>query len=325
MVAGLANGLTSRGHDVTLLAAGEDRTDATMIPTFDEPPDGLGTREQLTTELVHASRVARELADLDVDIVHDHTVAGPVLATDRPVPTVVTVHGPIEDAHAALYAASDVFLVAISDAQRRSRPTLRWVGTVHNGIDVRSYPFGASKDDRFLFLGRMSPDKGVEDAIAISVATGTPLVIAAKCDDPAEQRFFAERVEPKLNELVTYVGAVEGDEKLSLLASSKALLFPIQWDEPFGMVMAEALAAGTPVIARRRGSVPEVVQDGVSGFIADDLDGLIEAATRVGTIDPRECRADALSRFDRSVMTDGYERVYRSVIAPEVGGAVAAR
>jgi glycosyltransferase involved in cell wall biosynthesis len=325
MVAGLANGLTSGGHHVTLLAAGEDRTDAEMIPTFDEPPDGLGTGEQLTTELVHASRVARELAELDVDIVHDHTVAGPALATDRAVPTIVTVHGPIDDAQAALYAASDAFLVAISEAQRASRPTLRWVGTVHNGIDVDSYPFDTQKEDRFLFLGRMSPDKGVEDAIAIAEATRTPLVIAAKCDDPDEQRFFAERVEPRLNEQITYVGAVHGDSKLSLLASSKALLFPIQWEEPFGMVMAEALAAGTPVIARGRGSVPEIVRDGRTGFVADHIDELIDAAKRVDTIDPHACRADALARFDSSVMTDGYERVYRSVIAPDIGRAVAAR
>jgi glycosyltransferase involved in cell wall biosynthesis len=246
-------------------------------------------------------------------------VAGPVLSHGREFPTLVTVHGPIDDADAALYAASDVFLVAISEAQRRSRPDLRWVGTIHNGIDVHAYPFTSDKEDRFLFLGRMSPDKGVEEAIAIASATNTPLVIAAKCDDPAERRFFTERVEPQLNDQISYVGAVEADAKLALLATARALLFPIQWEEPFGMVMVEALACGTPVIASRRGSVPEVLDDGVTGFIADDLDGMIRAAGRLNELDANACRDDALTRFDASVMTVAYEQVYRSLEAPDIG------
>ncbi len=319
MVGALANGLTARGHAVTLLAAGDDRTDATLVPTFDEPPEGLGTPAAATTELVHASRVAHELAGLDIDVVHDHSVAGPVLAHDRPVPTVATVHGPIDDAQAALYAASDVFLVAISEAQRRSRPHLRWAGTVHNGIDVGAYPFRDDKQDRFLFLGRMSADKGVEEAIAVASAVGAPLNIAAKCDDPDEQAYFAEHVEPRLDDRIRYLGSVEGHEKLELLATARALLFPIRWEEPFGMVMVEALACGTPVIAFGRGSVPEVIEDEVTGLIVDDVDAMIDAARRIDAVRPSVCRADALGRFDASVMTAGYERVYRELTAGTPG------
>jgi glycosyltransferase involved in cell wall biosynthesis len=313
MVGELANGLTALGHTVVLLAAGDDRTDATLIPTFDEPPEGLGTPDAAATELVHAARVADALERVQVDVVHDHTFVGPLLARERSVPTVLTVHGPIEDTTAELYAESDVSLVAISDSQRMSRPRLPWIATVHNGIDVDRHPFSAEKEPYFLFLGRMNPDKGVEEAISIARATRTPLRIAAKCEEPVEREYFEQRIEPMLDAEIRYVGPVGTDEKFDLLRSARALLFPIQWEEPFGLVMVEALACGTPVIATPRGSVPEIVVDGETGFIAEDVDGLIEGARRIDEIDPAACRRDARERFDTSVMTAGYEAVYRAL------------
>jgi glycosyltransferase involved in cell wall biosynthesis len=318
VVGELADGLTARGHKVFLLAAGDDRTDATLIRTFDEPQE-IGAPDAATIGLVHAARAAEVLDDLEVDIVHDHTLTGPLLARGRRAPTVVTVHGPIDDALAAYYAETDVSLVAISQSQRRSTPELSWVATVHNAIDVETYPFLAEKDDRFLFLGRFSPDKGVEEAIEIARATERPLVIAAKCEDPDEQAYYEESIRPQLDGRIRYLGSVAGDEKLELLRTSRALLFPIQWEEPFGMVMIEAMACGTPVLATSRGSVPEVVVDGVTGSVRTDVGELVEAARRVDDIDPSACRAHVLERFDVAAMCAGYEAAYGRVLAGSAG------
>jgi glycosyltransferase involved in cell wall biosynthesis len=313
VVGELANGMTARGHKVFLLAAGGDRTDATLIPTFDEPQP-IGAPDAETIKLVHAARVADVLDEIEVDVVHDHTLTGPLLARARSAPTVATVHGPIGDALAAYYAETDASLVAISDAQRRTRPELRWVATVYNAIDVGTYPFLATKDDAFLFLGRFSPDKGVEQAVDIARATGRRLAIAAKCEEPDERAYYEETILPQLDERIRYLGSVEGDEKLELLRTSRALLFPIQWEEPFGMVMIEAMACGTPVMATDRGSVPEVVVDAVTGFVRPDAAELIEAAERIDDLDPQACRAHVLDRFDVPAMCEGYESAYAQVL-----------
>ncbi|HEX3298956.1 MAG TPA: glycosyltransferase family 4 protein [Actinomycetota bacterium] len=323
VVGELANGLTARGHKVFLLATGQDRTDATLIRTFDEPQE-IGAPDAETIQLVHAARVADVLDDLEVDIVHDHTMTGPLLARARAVPTVVTVHGPIDDALAAYYAEADVSLVAISESQRRTAPHLSWVATVYNAIDVATYPFLAEKDDAFLFLGRFSPDKGVEEAIEIARATGRRLSIAAKCEDQDEQAYYHDVIRPQLDARIRYLGSVEGDEKLELLRTSRALLFPIQWEEPFGMVMIEAMVCGTPVLATERGSVPEVVVDGVTGFVRRDVGDLIEAARRIDEIDPDACRAHVLERFNVPALCEGYESAYERVLEGAVRGRLPA-
>jgi glycosyltransferase involved in cell wall biosynthesis len=316
VVGELANGLTARGHKVFLLAAGDDRTDATLIPTFDEPQQ-IGAPEAETIRLIHAVRSAEVLDGLEVDIVHDHTTTGPLLARTRTAPTVVTVHGPIDDTLAAYYAETDVSLVAISDSQRRTRPDLPWVATVYNAIDLQTYPFLADKDDGLLFLGRFSPDKGVVEAIEIARATGRRLSIAAKCEEADELAYYHESIEPQLDARIRYLGSVQGDEKLELLRTSHALLFPIQWEEPFGMVMIEAMACGTPVVATRRGSVPEIVWDGETGIVLDaeaGVEQIAEAIHAAVDVDPARCRASVRLRFTRAIMADGYEAVYRSVL-----------
>jgi glycosyltransferase involved in cell wall biosynthesis len=314
VVGDLANGLSAKGHHMTLLATGDDRTDADFVATFDETPGGLGTPQAEWVEAVHAARACDVLDRLAPDVVHAHFSAKNLIARDPGAPTVLTVHGPIDDATAALYASvPNLALVAISDSLRRTRPELNWVSTVHNGIDVQRHRFAKEKEDFYVFLGRMSPDKGVDRAIWVARETGIPLVIAAKCSEPSERRYFVETIEPMLSGNIRYVGAVETDAKRQLLSSARALLFPIRWDEPFGLVMVESLASGTPVVATRRGSVPEIVVDGVTGCIADDADGLIEAVRRIDDIDPNACRRDALERFDRSRMCDSYEEVYQRV------------
>jgi glycosyltransferase involved in cell wall biosynthesis len=313
MVGNLVEGLERQGHHVTLIAAGEDRTVADFMPTFDANPEGLGSPDGMAIELVHAQRANELLEQQTLDVVHDHTAIGPLFAPYRPVPTVVTVHGPVSGWMRRVYASlRGVALVAISDAQRAADPELPWVGTVHNGIDIGSYPFRPDKDDYLLFLGRMNPEKGVVEAIDMAKRLDKRLVIAAKCSDPGEISYYEEHVQPVLNGAV-YVGDVQGAQKEDLLARATALLFPIQWEEPFGLVMVEAMACGTPVLATRRGSVPEVVADGVSGFVRDDLDGLVEAFGRLGELSPERIREDA-RRFDRRRMVEGYLDTYRALI-----------
>ena len=315
--ADLANGLVGLGHHVTLVAAGDGVTAADHVyTTFPEPPDGLGTAEGTLVELLHAARATEELEGADVDLVHDHSLAGPLVASFRNVPTVITAHGPIEDSMAALYAeAQGLSLVAISHSQRRSTPALPWIATVYNGIDVDTYPFNEEKDDFLLFLGRLHPTKGAHLAIEIARGIGTRIVLAAKCSEPSEQEYFARSVEPFLGPDVRYIGTADADEKRDLLRGARALVFPIQWEEPFGLVMIEAMACGTPVLATRRGSVPEIVIDGETGVVRDDLSELISAARGLDDIDPRACRRRVETAFSTAAMIRGYEEVYRSLRA----------
>jgi glycosyltransferase involved in cell wall biosynthesis len=229
-------------------------------------------------------------------------------------------HGPVDAEHGDIMAAlgETVQVVAISDAQRRDRGDINWVGTVHNAIDVDQYPFADEKDDVVLWMGRFTPDKGPELAVDAARAAGVPIVLAGKCSEPAEQEFFDAEIAPRLGDDVRYVGEVGGSDKRELCARARALLFPIQWEEPFGIVMLEALACGTPVVATRRGSVPEVVEDGVNGVLVDADAGVDEIARAVHdavAVDSARCRASVRLRFTPQLMADGYEAVYRSVTA----------
>jgi glycosyltransferase involved in cell wall biosynthesis len=314
--ADLANGLVALGHEVTLVATGGGETAAEYVTTFDEPPDGLGTAEGARVEMLHAARVSEELSERKVDLVHDHSVAGPLVAAFRDVPTVITAHGPIEDTTAELYASVDgVSLVAISESQRNSRPSLPWVATVHNGIAVETYPFTGEKDDFFLFLGRMHPTKRAHVAIEIARRAGVSIVLAAKCSEPTEHEYFERFVEPLLGSDARFIGTADAHDKRDLLRRARALVFPINWEEPFGLVMIEAMACGTPVLATRRGSVPEVVVDGETGFVREDPWELITAAAALDEIDPGTCRRHVEAAFSTAAMVTGYEAAYRSVVA----------
>jgi len=319
MCADLVDGLVDRGHEVTLIGAGPAGTRAgRFLTTYAEPPSGrLG---EPLPEVLHTAAVARILAGLDVDLVHDHTLAGPLSARGRGVPTVVTMHGPVAGEPGEYYRqlGDTVALVAISAAQRRAAPDLAWRGTVHNAIDVTTFPYCADKGEMVLFLGRLHPDKGVHLAIDAARAAGLPIVVAGKCSEPVELEYFRTFIEPRLGPDVTIFGTADAATKRELLARAAALVFPIQWDEPFGMVMIEAMACGTPVVALRRGAVPEVVVDGVTGIVCDDLSGLPAAITAARNLSAAECRAHVEDCFDAATMVGGYESVYREVLQPRL-------
>jgi glycosyltransferase involved in cell wall biosynthesis len=257
---------------------------------------------------------------LDVDLVHDHTLAGPLLARGRAVPTVVTMHGPVAGEPGEYYRqlGDTVSLVAISAAQRRAAPDLAWRGTVHNAVDVASFPFRADKEEMVLFLGRLHPDKGVHLAIDAARGAGLPIVVAGKCTEPVELEYFRTYIEPRLGPDVTIFGPADAAAKRDLLARAAALVFPILWEEPFGMVMIEAMACGTPVVALRRGAVPEVVVDGVTGVLCDDPAELTAAITVARDLSPAACRAHVENCFDAASMVGGYEAVYREALVPRI-------
>jgi glycosyltransferase involved in cell wall biosynthesis len=315
MCADLVDGLVERGHEVTLIGAGDPGTKADLfVPTYADPPSGrLG---EPLPEVLHTAAAARVLDGLDVDLVHDHTLAGPLMARGRGIPTVVTMHGPVAGEPGEYYRQLEdtVDLVAISDAQRRAAPDLPWLGTVYNAVDVESFPYRADKEELLLFLGRLHPDKGVHLAIDAARRVGLPIVVAGKCSEPVELEYFRTQIEPRLGSDVTIFGTADAIEKRDLLARAAALVFPILWEEPFGMVMIEAMACGTPVVALRRGAVPEVVVDGVTGVLCShpvELPAAIAAARRLA---PAGCREHVRSRFDVGTMVAGYEALYRKAL-----------
>lgn len=313
VVADLIEALVDRGHQVTLIGVGEQLTRAPLIRTFDKPlAERLG---EPFPEVMHTAEVARILEGLDVDVVHDHTLAGPLLAGGRAVPTVVTVHGPVDGELGEYYRrlGSTVSLVAISNRQRVIAPDLAWRATVYNALRAEDFPFREAKEDWVLFLGRCMQDKGMHLAIDAARAAGRRIVLAAKCSEPLEKAYFEAEIAPRLGPDTEWLGEVGGPEKKDLLARAHCLLFPIQWEEPFGMVMIESLACGTPVVALRRGSVPEVVVDGLTGIVCDNPAELPRALDEVGDIEPELCRKDVASRFSPEVMAAGYERVYRGL------------
>jgi glycosyltransferase involved in cell wall biosynthesis len=310
--ASLVDGLVDRGHDVTLIAAGKNGTRARFVQTFPSPPPGLGEPNDFLPEMIHAARAARALETLEVDVVHDHSAAGALTAFGRRPPTVVTAHLPVEGLMGEYYRSlpEGVSLVGTSESQRRANPALPWARTVHNAIPLAAYPFQRDKERFALFLGRMSPEKGPHVAIDAARAVGWPIVLAGRCTQPTERAYFERRVDPLLGADAAWIDEVDLDVKQDLLARAGCLLFPIQWEEPFGMVMIEAMACGTPVVALRRGSVPEIVVDHVTGVICDHPEDLPAGIEEAAKLDPGPCRDHVAANFDIPTMAAGYEAVY---------------
>ncbi|NNH71825.1 glycosyltransferase [Nocardia uniformis] len=322
VVADLVDALADRGHEVTLLGAGEPGTKAArFIPLWDEIQAArLGDP---FPEVVHAIKVRRALERVSalhgLDLVHDHTFAGPLnLPTYRELdlPMVVTVHGPVDGDPYMYYSelGEDAALVAISDRQRELAPDLNWAGRVHNALRTEDWPFQPVKEDYALFLGRYTPDKAPHLALAAAHAVGLPLVLAGKCAEPPEQRYFDAEVAPLLTNQDHVFGMADTAAKRKLLAGARCLLFPVQWEEPFGMVMIEAMVCGTPVVALRGGAVGEVIVDGVTGRICDDPAEMPYAIKEVQTYDPQACRDHVLENFGAETLGRGYEEVYRRVL-----------
>ncbi|MGI5145406.1 glycosyltransferase family 4 protein [Plantactinospora sp. CA-294935] len=313
----LVDGLAAKGHEVTLFGAGTGTgTAAHFVGTVPElQHHRLG---QTLPELAHLTRVNRMISPDSFDIVHDHTTVGPY-ATDRAVPTIATVHGKPTGELREVLADVDpkVGLVAISHTQRRLAPELPWVATVHNGISTGNLVTKSAPGmGPVLWLARFSADKGPDLAIEACRAAGLPLVLAGKCDERSERRYLEQVVEPMLGPDVTVLRNPDRDATVRLLLAARCLIMPIRWEEPFGMVMVEAMATGTPVVALNRGAVPELIRSGETGLICDDPSELGPALREVSGLDPGVCAAHVRREFSAERMAEDYERVYRAFVEP---------
>jgi glycosyltransferase involved in cell wall biosynthesis len=312
----LVEGLVDAGHDVTLFAAGESSTRATLSVVYPKAP--TERMDEAIPELRHA--LACFERSHEFDLIHDHSgLVATSLAATTSTPVLHTVHAALDAERAAVYAACcrlsrTVGLISLSFSQRRSHPQLRWVANCPNGVDLSAYPPGHDRDDYLLFLGRISPDKGCDRAIEVARAAGLPLRIAAKCRRPEERAHFRSAIEPQLDRQIRFLGEVGQAEKVRLLQKARAMLMPIDWEEPFGLVMIESMACGTPVIATRRGAVPEVIADGVSGIIVDDFRDMPAALLKADQLDRHEIRRHIESHFSATHMVRSYLRAYRSAL-----------
>lgn len=319
IVASMADGLVDAGHETTLRASGGSRTKATLRSFYDDPPSIHVGDPWYESPHAIAAYAERER----YDIIHDHTGAiGPAIAaslSDGP-PVVHTLHGPWTEANQYLYrAVSDrVSLVAISHDQASRAPEgIRVADVVHNGVPLDRYPYRADKEEFLLFVGRATADKGPEVAIDVAKRTGLPLVMAIKVAEPLEIQYYQTMIAPAMiGADVDVRTAVEHDEKVDLMGRAKAVVVPIRWDEPFGLVMAEAMACGTPVVAYRRGAAPEIVVDGETGALVapGDLGALVDAVDRMDAIDPAACRARVEASLSATEMVARYVEVYERLL-----------
>jgi glycosyltransferase involved in cell wall biosynthesis len=313
----LADGLVEAGHDVTLFASGDSRTQAKLSYVYEEAPSQWIGRSHW--ELNHALACYTNADEFDV--INDHTgLSGLVLSGLVDKPVVSTVHGPLVGEAGAMYEqvaglVPHVNLVSLSMNQRRPKPDLPWLANCPNALDLSVYPGKPHTGDYLLFLGRLSPDKGCHRAIAVAMERELPLKIAGKMQEAKEREYFEEFVEPHLGiHGIEYLGEVSHGTKVELLQDARATLFPIDWEEPFGLVMIESMACGTPVIATNRGAVPEVIEHGRSGIIVDNYREMAAALEQADALDPLECRRYVEERFSPERMVDDYVRAYREAI-----------
>ena len=315
VVSNLTEALVERGHDVTLFASGDSETRARLFPGS---AAGLRLDDAVRDPVAaHLAMLMAAYAQADgrFDIIHCHTdYLGLPLSGATTVPTVVTLHGRLDlpEVHPVYRGFPKVGFVSISDAQRAPLSGVRWAGTVYHGLAREQYRFHPRSRGHLAFVGRISPEKGPDAAIRVALRAGVPLKIAAKVDR-ADRDYFETVVRPLLRHPgIEFVGEVDERGKEALLGEALALLFPIDWPEPFGLVVIEALAWGTPVVARRRGSVPELLEHGKTGFVCETEDEMVAAVARLRDLRRAACRKEFERRFTVPTMTDAYLRIYEA-------------
>jgi glycosyltransferase involved in cell wall biosynthesis len=319
VVSWLTEELVHRGHEVTLFASGDSITGATLVPACAQALRLAGIRDHLASHIV-LMRDVRRLAE-DFDIIHFHVdLVQYAMFEDLAHKTLTTMHGRLDvpDFMPVYQAFPEMPLISISDHQRLPMPPdVNWLGTIPHGLPKNLVPFDAKGGEYLAFLGRISPEKRPDRAIEIAKRAGIPLRIAAKVDR-VDQGYFDQVIAPLLDDpLIEFIGEITQDQKPEFLGKAKALLFPIDWPEPFGLVMIEAMSAGTPVIAWRNGSVPEIIKDGVSGFIVDSMDEAVAATSKLDELSRRDVRNHFLSSFTAERMARDYESAYMRLVGEQ--------
>lgn len=310
----LARGLRSAGHQVLLCTTGDSTCPVERVFAFEKAVGvGVGSSVDEIRHVMHAYGRFE-----DVDVVHDHTLVGPLHSAAFPnLPVVTTNHAPFNAEIIDLYRtiSGRVPVIAISHHQASTALDVSIAAVIHHGVDLDDFPMGHGGGGYALFLGRMHPGKAPHIAARVARQAGIPLRIAAKMNEPEERDYFDSMVRPLLNRDVTYVGEVDRQTKLELLGGAECLLNPIAWPEPFGMVMIEALACGTPVLTTRLGAAPEIVEDGVVGFLRSDEEGLVGALGRVHEIARTACRQRIEECFSVERMVEKHIAVYEQAIS----------
>jgi glycosyltransferase involved in cell wall biosynthesis len=316
IVSYLTEDLVRKGHDVTLYASGDSETRARLRPSSARSLRlDRECKDPLSHHIVMLERVAQEASEFDVIHYHIDYLHFP---TTRRTPQhhLTTLHGRLDlpDLVPLYREYREMPVISISDSQRRPLEWANWQATVYHGLPRDLYPFTETPGDYFAFLGRISPEKGCDRAIEIARRVGMPLKIAAKIGE-ADQEYYDQRIRPLLREPgVEFIGEISERDKSAFLGGARALLFPIDWPEPFGLVMIESMACGTPVLAFPRGAVPEILEAGVTAHFGSTVDELVEAAGRLGELDRRICRETFERRFSDVRMSDDYEQVYRRLM-----------
>ena len=303
-------------HEVLLYATGDSTTCGVELAWTFETARGT-EHASPAAELRHVTDAYDAVLEWGADVVHDHTMSGPFYSERYPdLPVLTTNHGPFEGDLRALYrrVAGRVPVIAISRHQAKTARGIPIAAVIHHGVDVDSFPMGTGARGHALFLGRMSPDKGVHTAIHVARQAGIPLRIAAKMREKDEFEYFEERIKPQLGGQIEYLGEVGGPAKLELIADALCLLNPIQWPEPFGMVMIEALACGTPVVSTSQGAAREIVDDGHTGFLRNDEASLATALGYVEGLDRHAVRRAAETRFSAHRMAADHTKLFEAVV-----------
>lgn len=320
----LTEELVARGHDVTLFATGDTITSAKLVSVVPRGLREIPGEKDIYGFNLHSllnMGLAYSMAD-QFDIIHDHNAhMGLPTANVVKTPVVMTWHGPYDSGMTDYFSRLNrPHLVSISRSQASLAPKLRFAGNVYNGLPMDDYPFSNTAGDYLLYVGRIDAEKGVHHAIDAAMRLRMKLIIAAKLDDqvPRIKQYFETEIAPRLEagkDSVVWIGEVEEAERNELMTHAIALLHAVTWPEPFGLTLIEAQACGCPVIAFNKGSIPEIVIHGRTGFVVEDVDGMVEAVKRIGEIDRAACRAHAIQNFSAMQMAAGYEAVYRRLLA----------
>jgi glycosyltransferase involved in cell wall biosynthesis len=312
MVHDLTEELVRRGHDVTLFASKDSQTSAKLVSVVDNPLREMNVNDLYGSNFWTMLNIGVAYArQNEFDIIHDHSghLSLPV-ANLSVTPVVMTLHGPLTLQNKTLYATlNNPHLVTISKSQSVPAPNLNYLGTVLHGLDMQNYSYSKDNDGYLLYVGRVSEEKGVHHAIEVAEYLHLPLVIAAKVDEH-DRKYFKEKIEPHLGGLIRWIGEVDQDERNRLMSRALCFLHPALWREPFGLTLIEAAACGCPVVAFKRGSIPEIIQDGKTGFVVEDVEEMVEAVSQIQKIKRRECRKHALNNFSTSRMAAEYEKLY---------------
>ncbi len=315
----LTEELVRRGHEVTLFASGDSITSATLKSVYPKSLREAKLKDIYATNTWSLLNIGTAYAmQNEFDIIHDHTgFLGIATANIANTPVVMSMHGPLQPETRQIFTAfRKPRLVTISDSQSRPAPGLNYAGRVYNGLAMDEYPFSETHDGYLLFVGRISLEKGVHFAIEAAQELNLPLIIAAKLE-PVDKPYFQEYIEPRLSENIKWIGEVSESDRNMLMSKAICLLQPVTWREPFGLVLIEAMACGCPVVAFDKGSIPELVQNGKTGYVVEDLESMLDALKNIHTISRSYCREYALENFSAKKMADEYEAVYREILAQE--------